>query len=170
MVKRAVDSLLRGECTSCTLMFFIAVTSLIYWVSDWYIDDPYFLNDLVDGPLIFVSFVAGGYYLSWSLFNCRKIVDRAFMLRFGICLSWIGNGIWRVSRFLYAQGVIKGPIGAHDPWRGYMIVLMTIAGVLHILAIDMEKGHPTKKKIAIAFSTVFGGALFMMWARIGIHP
>lgn len=169
MVTRAINSLLRGECTSCTLMFFLAIASMIYWVSNWYVDS-YFLNDLVDGPLIFVSFVAGGYYLSWSLFNCRKIVDRAFMLRFGICMAWIGNGIWRVSRFLYAQGVIKGPIGAHDPWRGYMIVLMTMAGVLHILALDMETGRPTKRKVIVAVLTVVGGALFMLLARIGIHP
>lgn len=169
MVTRAINSLMRGECTSCTLMFFLAIASMIYWVSNWYVDS-YFLNDLVDGPLIFVSFVAGGYYLSWSLFNCRKIVDRAFMLRFGICMAWIGNGIWRVSRFLYAQGVIKGPIGAHDPWRGYMIVLMTMAGVLHILALDMETGRPTKRKVIVAVLTVVGGALFMLLARIGIHP
>lgn len=160
MVIRTINSLLRGECTACTLMGFIVAASLLYWIADWYVD-PYLLNDLVDGPLMAVSFTAGGYYLSWSLFNCHMLVDRAFMLRFGICLSWIGNGIWRVSRFLYAQGVLKGPIGAHDAWRGYMIVLMTIAGVLHILAIDMETGRPTQRKTIIATAAVLGGILFM---------
>lgn len=161
MVARSIRSLMRGECTACVLMMFIALASLLYWIADWYAD-PYLLNDLVDGPLIAVSFTAGGYYLSWSLFNCRMIVDRAFMLRFGICLAWIGNGIWRVSRFLYAQGVIKGPIGAHDAWRGYMIVLMVIAGVLHILAINMTTGHPTKKNTIVASAAVIFGSLFMV--------
>lgn len=165
MVARTVRSFMRGECTACTLMLFIAAVSALYWIADWYVD-PYLLNDLVDGPLIAVSFTAGGYYLSWSLFNCRMIVDRAFMLRFGICLSWIGNGIWRVSRFLYAQGVIKGPIGAHDAWRGYMIVLMVIAGVLHILAINMTTGHPTKKNTILASAAVIGGILFMVAVHV----
>jgi hypothetical protein len=164
MVVRTINSLLRGECTACMLMGLIVLASGAYWIADRYVE-TYILNDLVDGPLMAVSFTAGGYYLSWSLFNCRKIVDRAFMLRFGICLSWIGNGIWRVSRFLYAQGVLKGPIGAHDAWRGYMIVLMTIAGVLHILAIDMETGRPTGKKTIVASLAVVGGALFMVWAH-----
>lgn len=164
MVNRTIKSLLRGECTACILMSALTLISLIYWIADVYIE-PATLNDLVDGPLIAVSFTAGSYYLAWSLLNCHLIVDRAFMLRFGICLSWIGNGIWRVSRVFYQQGVLKGPIGAHDAWRGYMIVLMTIAGILHILAIDMVAGAPTRRKSIVVATVVFFGFVAMWTIR-----
>jgi hypothetical protein len=146
-------------------MFGIFLASSLYWVANRYVD-PYTLNDLLDGPLIIVSFTAAAYYLTWSLFNCHMLVDRAFMLRFGICMAWFGNGVWRVSRFLYAQGVLKGPIGAHDAWRGYMILLMTIAGVLHILAIDMESGSPTRSKMVVSLMSVALGVAVVLWAKM----
>ena len=162
MVRQTINSLMRGECTACTLMIIVAAFSSLYWTANIWIN-PNTLNDLVDGPLMIVSFVAGTYYLSWALFNCHKIVDRAFMLRLGICMAWLGNGVWRTSRFLYAQGIIRGPVGAHDPWRGYMIVIMTIAGVLHILAIDMEGGRPRRNKIFVSLLAVMSGFGFMLW-------
>ncbi len=145
-------------------MFAIALASSLYWVANWYVD-PYLLNDLMDGPLIAVSFTAGAYYLTWSLFNCHLLVDRAFMLRFGICLAWLGNGVWRVSRFLYAQGILKGPIGTHDSWRGFMILLMVVAGVLHILALDMTAGYPTRRKVVVASLAVGLGLAVMTWVK-----
>ncbi len=166
MVVQTIKSFIRGECTACVLISILATISLIYWVANFYVD-PMVLNDLVDGPLIAVSFTAGSYYLAWSLLNCHMLVDRAFMLRFGICLSWLGNGVWRVSRVFYQQGVLKGPIGSHDAWRGYMIVLMTIAGVLHILALDMGTGKPTRSKSIVSASVVVIGFVAMWVVRHG---
>ncbi len=165
VVRKIINSLLKGECTSCTLMTGIALASCLYWVANRYAD-PYLLNDLMDGPLIAVSFTAGAYYLTWSLFNCHMLVDRAFMLRFGICIAWLGNGVWRVSRFLYAQGVLRGPIGAHDSWRGYMILLMVIAGILHIMAIDMTNGYPRRSKVIVASLAVSMGLAVMAWVKL----
>src|SRR5215472_7369458 len=125
MPRETIRMLRRGECTSCVLATVIILISTGYWIIAHYVD-AYLLNDLVDGPLMTVSFAAGMYYLSWSMMNCHKLLDRPFMLRFGICLTWLGNFVWRVSRFMYAQGLLPGPIGAHDNWRGYMILLMAI--------------------------------------------
>lgn len=163
MVRQTIADLRDGRCNACLLMGSIVLTSLIYWTVQGRVN-PSTMNDLVDGPLMLVSFLAGFNYLSWVLFNCHKIVDRAFLLRFGICLTWIGNGVWRVSRFLYAQHVISGPIGAHDAWRGYMILLMTIGGVCHIVALDMVDGRvKTRKAIeaSLAVSSGFVGMLIL---------
>jgi hypothetical protein len=145
-------------------MTLLALGSLLYWIANHYVS-PDLLNDLMDGPLIVISFVVGGLYLTWSLFNCHRIVDGAFMLRFGICGLWLSGGVWRVSRLMYAKGLIHGSVGEHDALRGYMIAVAVMMGLLHIVALDMDEGKPKTSKIAVAVLSVVVGITWILAVR-----
>jgi hypothetical protein len=153
MIKKVLISV---QCNACIAIGSVLLVSIAYWLAVPHVS-PELMNDLVDGPLVSVSLVTGSYYLTWTLFRCFRPIDRAWMLRFGICLAWLGNGVWRIERFLYARGALSGPIGAHDPLRGYMILIMAVAGVMHIFAIDMEGSRVSASKIIVAAAAVAAG-------------
>lgn len=165
MVLRALSDLRRGECSACIVFGALSAIAIAYWIIAPFFS-PWIVNDVLDGPLMVVSFVAGAYYANWTLLNCRRKIDRPIMLRFGICLAWIGNGFWRLSRSLYATGLFKGTVGEHDMERGFWILVLLVAGVLHILAIDMEEGKPKLSKVLAASISVFLGLALISAIRL----
>jgi hypothetical protein len=142
----------------------LVLGSLLYWVANFYVN-PDLLNDLMDGPLITVSFVVGIMYLTWSLFNCHRIVDGPFVLRLGICGLWLSGGVWRVSRLLYSRGIVHGSVGEHDALRGYMIAIAVMMGVLHIVALDMKEGHLNISRVALAALSIIFGVVWILAIR-----
>jgi hypothetical protein len=120
--------------------------SLVYWIADRYLS-PYDLNDILDGPLMAVAFTVFAVYSAGMFADMRDKTNPLYIIKAGIALSWLATGVWRVSRFLYAEGVFgKASIGTHDSWRGYMICLMVVAGGLHLLAVDMDAEGTLSKK------------------------
>ncbi len=149
----------RPSLTNSTIFLIITVVSLIYWIADRYVE-VYNLNDLLDGPLMVVSFVVFATYSAGLLTNFNMPTNSLSVIKVGIALSWLANGIWRVSRFLYAEGVFG--IGVHDSWRGYMICLMVLAGVFHIVAIDMDaEGAFSRRYVYLSAASIMAGFVFV---------
>lgn len=157
----------RPKLTNSVIFLVITVVSLIYWVADRYIE-VYSLNDLLDGPLMVISFVVFTAYSAGLLADFNKSTDSLYVIKVGIALSWLANGVWRVSRFLYAEGIFgKAAIGVHDSWRGYMICLMVLAGVFHIVAIDMDaEGAFSRRYVYLAAASVTTGFVFVAVFKI----
>jgi hypothetical protein len=66
---------------------------------------------------------------------------------------------------MYAKGLIHGSVGEHDALRGYMIAVAVMMGLLHIVALDMDKGKPKTSKIAVAVLSVVVGIVWILAVR-----
>lgn len=157
---------MRGSYTIGALIFTVIACSLFYWLLVPVVPLVE-LNDLLDGPMITLALLAVGKYATWGFFNFGRMTDRVLMLRGGITLSWISIALWRISRFLYAQHLF-GPdfaSGARDAWRGYMITLMLIAAVMHIVAIDMDRGRPRQRSIMLTLAAMVFGIIWISGAK-----
>lgn len=142
---------MKRRLTVRDLFFIVLAVSAAYWISSLLVE-AFLLNDILDGALIALCFVVTYQYLHWSFMNFSMVADRGVMLRSGIVLAWLGTGIWRLERFMLQERAFgyEGPIGLHDPLRGFMISLLIVGAVFHIMAFSMvEAGRPKAKNNAL---------------------
>jgi hypothetical protein len=140
---------------------YLALLALItlYWLANEFVR-PALLNDLLDGALICLCIVVTAQYATRTLTYTGAVADRAAVIRFGIVLSWFGTGAWRLDRFLLQEGAFgyTGPIGLHDPIRGFMMVVLILGAAYHILAFGMDKpGLPNLKAVGLVFGSCVVG-------------
>jgi hypothetical protein len=142
------------------LLLIVIALSTLYWTAAVFVPS-FILNDLLDGALIALCFTVTYQYLSWSLAHLGAVADRQMTIRAGIVLSWMATGIWRLERFMLQERAFgyEGPVGLHDPLRGFMICLLIIGATYHIMAFNMDvPGRPRNKNIYIWLGSALLGS------------
>lgn len=142
------------------LILAVISISVLYWIAASYAP-AFLLNDILDGALIALCLVVTYQYLSWSLAHLNAVADRQMTIRAGIVLSWMATGIWRLERFMLQERAFgyEGPVGLHDPLRGFMICLLIIGATYHIMAFNMdEPGRPQSRNVYIWLGSALLGS------------
>lgn len=151
----------KPRLTNAMIFIMILAVSLVYWMIDRFSGfiPTYDFNDLLDGPLMVLSALVVWYYSPGIFQQFHDKTTQLYVLKVGIVLTWFSTLTWRLSRFLYAEGIFgKATIGVHDSWRGYMIALSVLAGVIHLFAIDMQDdGSFSRRYVYICFAAIVGG-------------
>lgn len=146
----------------------VGASSAVYWTAALLVHPP-LLNDVLDGALIALCFVVTYQYLNWSFAHLSRVADRQVMIRSGIVLTWLATGVWRLERFALQERVFgySGPVGLHDPLRGFMISLLIIGAVFHVMAFSMEDpGRPSARNNALWAGTILLGSGAVVLLRL----
>jgi hypothetical protein len=141
--------------TTQMLSIIVGLVSIGYWGLTLLFESAP-LNDELDGILMAYCTVVVYQYATWTLARPKLIVDRAIMIRYGIVLAWGATAVWRLERFLMQIHTFgyHGPIGAHDPLRGYMIALLSAGAAYHILAYRMVNPGKLDWKALLLLTTL----------------
>lgn len=124
------------------------------------VEDNPILVAMLDGAILTVSLVVVAMFAPGLSRDLNKLAEGVYLLRFGIVISWCINGITSFYR------LVEGVVGTAEynafsvPFRGYMIMMLMIAGVLHVSAIGMIEGKPLWRNIWIVLWSLVVGAGF----------
>lgn len=126
------------------------------------------LTAMLDGAIMTISFAVICIFAPGVLRGLSGLVSGAYLLRLGIVIAWTVTCI--TSGLRLGEGVTgAGIIPFSTPLRGYLLLLMMIAGVLHVSAIGMMEGKPHWRNVWIAvWALVAGGGLTGLVAWIDV--
>jgi hypothetical protein len=113
---------------------------------------------LIEGAVVAISCVIVAMYAPGLIRDVADPIDGVYLLRLGICLTWLATGAWTSVRVLLAIAT-EAPLEFVVPVRGYIAELLVAAGFLHVIAIGWIEGRPAWRNVVIAVLAVVSGSI-----------
>lgn len=146
------------QLTAGTLLA-IVISSAAFMATLVTFEDNLIIVAMLDGALLTVSLVVIVMFAPGLARDLGGYAGGVYLLRFGIVISWCINGITSLFRIIYGlTGVEYSTFSV--PLRGYMLMMLMIAGILHVSAIGMIEGKPLWRNIWIVLWSLVVGAGF----------
>lgn len=146
------------QLTAGTLLA-IVLSSAAFMATLVTVEDNLILVAMLDGAILSVSLVVIVMFAPGLARDLGGYAGGVYLLRFGIVISWCINGITSMFRIIYGlTGVEYSTFSV--PLRGYMLMMLMIAGILHVSAIGMIEGKPLWRNIWIVLWSLVVGAGF----------